>query len=294
MKPGIHEVAVFFFLAALAASAAAAPDKNKGRLEISLVPPPGAAKTSKVVVAVAKLGSVPWKPFLFFKAEGAGGGVDLPPGTYLVECGQRNARGDVFLALRVVTIEAGKKAAVELEGGLPATGKILAAGSDAPRLKKPPRSSLRATDKRSHSLSSLLRKGPVLLVFFSTEHEPSQRMLPKIAVMAGALAKAGIVLAGVQIKGGPSGPALKKAAEEKGMALPLMLSDRAGAWARAFGIKGKNPSKQLPLLVLLDKNRAVRFLQEGYDLNVKPKLEAVLQWARARAASFKGTQRGRP
>ena len=253
-----------------------------GRLEIRLVPPPGAEKSSKVTVAVAKLKSFPWKAFRLEEMEGAGGAIELRPGYYLVQCGQRNARGDVFLALRTVFIEEGETVTVELPGGLPPEGSVVAAGKRAPRMKRLPRTALHGGGRRTYTLAGLLRKGPVLLAFFSVEHEPSRRMLPVLASRAEAFAEAGVSLVGIQVQGGPSGRALEERAGEEEMTLPLLLADTRGIWARAFGLGDEDPSRHLPLLVLLDEKRAVRFRQEGYDLNLAPKLEEILRWAEAR------------
>ena len=256
---------------------------GKGRLEIRLVPPPGSEKTSTVTVAIAKLNTFPWNAFRLVEVDGTGGNVELSPGYYLVQCGQRNARGDVFLALKTVFIEEGDTVTVELQGGLPPEGgRVVAEGPKVPRMKKLPRTPLRDAGKHSYTLSALLRKGPVLLAFFSVEQEPSRRMIPVLAARAKAFVEAGVRLVGVQVQGGPSGRALQARAEKEEMALPLLLADTRGIWVRAFGIESKMLSKHLPLLVLLDEKRAVRFRQEGYDLNLAPKVDAILQWAKER------------
>ncbi len=275
-RNAILTVALLATVAALVlAPGTTAKEPSAGKLEIKLVPPPGVTETEQVTVALAPLTRLPWRAGAAFKVDGTGGAVNLKPGRYLLQCGQRNPSGDVYLLLKKIEVEAGKTVTVTIQGGLPCEegGKLPVAREMGPL----PTEALRGTDRKSHTLKGLLAKGPLLLVFFSLENEPSQRMLPQIAALAEEIEKAGASLVGVHVRGGPPEKALRKACREKGMALPLVLADGEGKWAEAFRLPaGAEADAALPAIVAFDEGGEVVFRWEGYDLNVKAKIRAVL------------------
>ena len=276
-----HGTLSLTLLLAVAASLVLSPgtraeEPSTGRLEIKLVSPPGVDVTEKVDVALAPLMKLPWRPTATFKVDGSGGTVDVRTGRYVLQCGQRNPSGDVFLLLETIDVKAGETVTVTIQGGLPCEegGRLPIARVMGPA----PSDALRGTDRKMHTLARLLAKGPLLLVFFSLENEPSQRILPEILAMETEAEEARCSFVGVHVQGGPSAGALGKACRDKGMALPLVLLDEQGEWSEAFRLSdGAGADASLPTIVAFDGNGEVVFRWEGYDLNVRAKIGAVLR-----------------
>ncbi len=240
---------------------------------------PQSGKIVPIVVAIARSDSIPWR-IKKGSAWKIAGNASIPiqaPGRYVVMAGRRNPRGDVHLYLNEVVLERGKRTTITLEGDLSvAEGGALPIARELAEL---PTETLETRAGKRRSLRDLIGKQGLVLVFYSVEHEPCQRMLPTIKALSGDAAKAGCNVVGVHVSGVDL-PDLAGLAVKKGMDLPVLLADSGKTpWAKSFGLPTDEESGEfsaLPAVIVLDKNGKPVLWQEGYDLNIEAKIRAAL------------------
>ncbi|MCD4657732.1 MAG: redoxin domain-containing protein [Planctomycetes bacterium] len=241
---------------------------------------PISGKIKPVVVCIAPYNKTPWMISRGGKAYNLSGNASLPPfepGDYVVYCGRRNPNGDVHLYLNRIKLEKGKQVTITIEGDLP-----MEEGGALPvvrEIKEFPENVLKATDGKEYKFDEMMGESGVVLVFFSLENEPSQRMLPKIKALLADAEKAKYKVVGIHVydKGIKK---LDKKASAKDMNLPLMLmDDPATPWAEVFKLPFDEVEKKfsnLPAVIVINKKKKITLWQEGYDLNINAKIKSAI------------------
>jgi hypothetical protein len=244
-----------------------------------LVKPPESGKIVPFIFSLAPADRVPWPAGRgnMFRIKG-NANLAIPPGKYVVQTGRRNPNGDVRLYVNLVHLKKGRTTAITVEGDLPiAEGGALPVARE---MKALPKTALPDAKGLRRTYDDVKGKAGTILVYFSMENEPSQRMLPVIRGLAQEAQKMGCNVVGIHEAG--TAPAdLAQAAKQNGMDLPVLLQDGGETpWARSMGLPWDEEQKTttgLPAVMVLDFEGKVVLWQEGYDLNIRVKIEAALR-----------------
>ena len=239
---------------------------------------PDYGKIKPVVVGIAHYNKTPWMTGKG-SAFNLSGNASLPmnPGDYVVYCGRRNPNGDVHLYLNRVVLEKGMQVTITIEGDLP-----MEEGGALPvvrEIKEFPENALKATDGKKYKFDEMMGDSGVVLVFFSLENEPSQRMLPKIKTLLADAEKTKYKVVAIHVydKGVKK---LDKKAAAKDMNLPLMfMDDKKTPWAEVFKLPFDEDEKKfsnLPAVIVINKKKKIILWQEGYDLNINAKIKSAI------------------
>ncbi|MBU0753623.1 MAG: transglutaminase-like domain-containing protein [Planctomycetes bacterium] len=216
--------------------------------------------------AVATFRSGGWIPLRNLETEKEGDDIicTVPPGTYLVTAGARNANGDPWVQTAVATPGSGETKEVAFNIDLPADAGVfkfpvvreLESYTDTPLTKEP----------GAKGLNEQIKEDALLLVFYRSDHEPSTRTLALVAEAMDPLAAVGVKGFAIHLPLGREG--LFDAGINNS---PLIDVPGDFAFGEAFGLPLSEDGAEftaLPSVLLLNKGGKPLLWVEGYDLKI--------------------------
>ncbi|MHC4941565.1 MAG: transglutaminase-like domain-containing protein [Planctomycetota bacterium] len=204
--------------------------------------------------------------------------LEVPPGEYLITAGVRNANGDPWVQTRHVALGPGDSVEKSFLLDLP---------EDAGLFKFPVVRKLETIPSLEMSdglgarkpLDELVQEHPLLLLFYLNDHEPSARMLPKIADAHSALEEVGVRTMGICLPATSDDP--RPETMDSGLPFPL----RKGNFSvgQSFGLpltEDGRAFEAMPSVLLLNRGGKPLLWVEGYELKIDVMLEAAARMVR--------------
>ncbi len=185
----------------------------------------------------------------------------LGDGTYLVQCGVRNYKGDPWVQTRMVELKAGERVCIEFNVD-PPLGDLTPKDLVKRKIKETPEFRLDDLDYPSD-----LEGTPHLIVFFNLKNEPAVRMLPEIIRFANEHPELTLELihSGAPDETEDAENAVDDAGGDSLEILWDDFGDAAKAWKCPYN-EEEDRFTSFPTCIIVDEHGTIVLYDEGYNL----------------------------